>query len=128
MSKNKYKRTVPSTEIDVYDVLVAFNVTNPATAHAIKKLLAPGQRGSKDAITDLMEAGQSIERAVQLEKAEKKDIGFFESAQRRIDGKKPMVEVESDEAQKVVDRMTAQVSRTNLTREEKTLLAARKAS
>jgi len=64
---NKYKRTVPSTEIDVYDVLVAFNVTNPATQHAIKKLLAPGQRGSKDAITDLMEAGQSIERAVQLE-------------------------------------------------------------
>tara|TARA_R110002126_G_scaffold63960_5_gene163995 strand:+ start:442 stop:705 length:264 start_codon:yes stop_codon:yes gene_type:complete len=67
---NKYNRTVPSTEIDVYDVLVAFNVTNPATAHAIKKLLAPGQRGSKDKLMDLIEAGQSIERAVQIEKNE----------------------------------------------------------
>jgi hypothetical protein len=121
MSKNKYKRTVPSTEIDVYDVLVAFNVTNPATAHAIKKLLAPGQRGSKDALTDIMEAGKSIERAAQLEKAAAAPI------LSRDDVEKPMVEIESDEAQKVVDRMTAQHKRTNPTREENVSLAARKA-
>jgi hypothetical protein len=53
--------------IDVYDVLKAFNVTNPATQHAIKKLLASGQRGYKDTQQDLEEAIQSIQRAKELE-------------------------------------------------------------
>ena len=66
--KNKYTRTVPSTQIDVYNVLKAFNVTCPATQHAIKKLLAGGQRGQKDLITDLEEAKSSIQRAIELEK------------------------------------------------------------
>ncbi len=64
----KYQRQVSSTVIDVYDVLLAFNVTNPATAHAIKKLLCPGQRGHKDKATDLIEALQSLERAIDLER------------------------------------------------------------
>lgn len=66
LSKNKYQREVPSTTIDVYDVLKAFNVTNPATAHAVKKLLAPGQRGVKDEKQDLTEAMDSIKRAIEL--------------------------------------------------------------
>jgi hypothetical protein len=49
--------------IDVYDVLDAFDVTNPATAHAIKKLLCTGSRGAKDWETDLQEAIDSLERA-----------------------------------------------------------------
>jgi hypothetical protein len=49
--------------IDVYDVLDAFNVSNPATAHAIKKLLCTGSRGLKDWETDLQEAIDSLERA-----------------------------------------------------------------
>jgi hypothetical protein len=49
--------------IDVYDVLDAFGVTNPATAHAIKKLLCTGTRGLKDWETDLQEAIDSLERA-----------------------------------------------------------------
>jgi hypothetical protein len=49
--------------IDVYDVLDAFDVSNPATAHAIKKLLCTGSRGAKDWETDLQEAIDSIERA-----------------------------------------------------------------
>tara|TARA_R110000822_G_scaffold155178_1_gene294980 strand:- start:1083 stop:1448 length:366 start_codon:yes stop_codon:yes gene_type:complete len=49
--------------IDVYDVLDAFDVSNPATAHAIKKLLCTGSRGSKDWETDLQEAIDSLERA-----------------------------------------------------------------
>ena len=49
--------------IDVYDVLDAFDVTNPAAAHAIKKLLCPGGRGFKDWETDLQEAIDSLERA-----------------------------------------------------------------
>jgi hypothetical protein len=49
--------------IDVYDVLDAFDVSNPATAHAIKKLLCTGSRGAKDWETDLQEAIDSLERA-----------------------------------------------------------------
>ena len=64
---NKYQRTVPSTTIDVYDVLHAYNVTNPATQHAIKKLLQPGNRGHKDTLTDMREALASIQRAIQIE-------------------------------------------------------------
>ena len=64
---NKYKRKVHKTEIDVYDVLKAFNVVNPATQHAIKKLLCAGDRGYKDKVQDLKEAFASIERAIELE-------------------------------------------------------------
>lgn len=68
---SKYTRTITNREykfieVDVYDVLKAFDVTNPATQHAIKKLLAPGQRGHKSEIEDLAEALESIERAIEL--------------------------------------------------------------
>lgn len=67
-SDNKYKREIKQgVEVDVYDVLIAWNVTNPAVQHAIKKLLQPGQRGHKDVIQDLEEAMISIGRAVELE-------------------------------------------------------------
>ena len=49
--------------IDVYDVLDAFDVSNPAIAHAIKKLLCTGGRGFKAWETDLQEAIDSLERA-----------------------------------------------------------------
>lgn len=64
---NKYHRTVKSTTIDVYDVLVAWDVTNPAVQHAIKKLLQPGARGHKSKKQDLEEALASIKRAIELE-------------------------------------------------------------
>jgi hypothetical protein len=64
---NKYIRTIHGVEVDVYDVLNAWEVTCPATQHAIKKLLMPGQRGSKDALQDLKEAEQAIKRAIELE-------------------------------------------------------------
>lgn len=69
---NKYQRKIKNAEgeaiqVDVYDVLVAFGVTCPATQHAIKKLLAPGQRGAKSKVDDLREAGLSIARAIQIE-------------------------------------------------------------
>ena len=63
---NKYQRQVPSTTIDIYDVLKAWGVTCPATQHAIKKLLQPGERGHKDKLTDLREALASVERAIQM--------------------------------------------------------------
>ena len=65
--ESKYSRRIGKEVIDVYDVLMAFNVTNPATQHAIKKLLMPGTRGHKDTLTDLKEAYQSIARAIELE-------------------------------------------------------------
>lgn len=50
---NKYSREIkPNVFVDVYDVLAAFKVTNPALQHLVKKALAVGQRGHKDAETD----------------------------------------------------------------------------
>ena len=65
--ESKYSKRIGKEVVDVYDVLMAFNVTNPATQHAIKKLLLPGARGHKDKLTDLKEAYQSIARAIELE-------------------------------------------------------------
>lgn len=70
-ANNKYHRTITSIDgqrvtVDVYAVLVAFDVTCPAIAHAVKKLLAPGQRGHKDKAQDLGEARSSIDRALQM--------------------------------------------------------------
>lgn len=65
--ESKYSKKIGNEVVDVYDVLMAFNVTNPATQHAIKKLLMPGNRGHKDKLTDLKEAHQSIARAIELE-------------------------------------------------------------
>lgn len=67
-AKNKYQREIKKgVVIDVYDVLKAFNVSNPATAHAIKKLLMPGERGHKSFAEDMREATQAINRAIELE-------------------------------------------------------------
>jgi hypothetical protein len=65
---NKYLREIkPGVEVDVYDVLAAFRVTNPAVAHAIKKMLCPGQRGHKSPRQDLLEAQVALARAIELE-------------------------------------------------------------
>lgn len=65
---SKYNRPCKGITLDIYDVLQAFAVTNPATQHAIKKLLCAGLRGHKDKMQDLTEALKSIERAIELEK------------------------------------------------------------
>lgn len=54
-------------DIDVYRVLKLFNVTDPCVQHAVKKLLVAGGRGAgKDIERDLREAGDSINRALQM--------------------------------------------------------------
>ena len=74
-SGSKYHRLITSihghnqTTVDVYCVLDAFNVTCPARQHAIKKLLCAGLRGKGDATSDLIEAGDSVSRAVEMEAA-----------------------------------------------------------
>ena len=69
--KNKYERQIRNSSkeainVDVYDVLVAFDVTNPALQHAIKKMLCTGIRGYKDFNQDIDEAIQALERAKEL--------------------------------------------------------------
>lgn len=64
---NPYKVKCKLIEIDVYDVLKAFNVNNPAIQHAIKKLLKGGERGVKSKVQDYEEAIKSINRAIELE-------------------------------------------------------------
>lgn len=70
-SGSKYLRVIHSAidpsekcEVDVYSVLVAFNVGCPALQHAIKKLLCAGIRnkGTKD--QDLQEAIDAINRSI----------------------------------------------------------------
>jgi hypothetical protein len=71
VTANKYEREIQDRQgnnatVDVYDVLKAFEVTCPATQHAVKKLLCSGIRGHKDLSTDLIEAKESIVRAIEL--------------------------------------------------------------
>lgn len=65
-SDSKYNRPCKGITIDVYDVLKAFNVTCPALQHLIKKALAVGQRGHKDASEDLKDILASAKRAIEL--------------------------------------------------------------
>lgn len=65
---NKYQREIkPGVFVDVYDVLQAFAVTNPALQHLVKKALAVGQRGHKDAAEDLQDIIDSALRAKELD-------------------------------------------------------------
>lgn len=72
----KYLRTIydattgskiACVSIDIYEVLVAFDVTCPARAHAIKKLLTAGQRGKGDVLADLKGALAALLRAIELQ-------------------------------------------------------------
>jgi hypothetical protein len=73
---NKYHRQIFSVDgdhkvggikVDVYSVLVAFNVTNPGIQHAVKKLLCGGLWGKNDTLQDYKEAIDAISRAIQIE-------------------------------------------------------------
>jgi len=65
-----YNRTINKDgkhlEVDVYDVLEAFNVTCPALQHLVKKALCVGIRGHKDESQDLKDILDSAERAIGL--------------------------------------------------------------
>lgn len=64
----KYQREIsPGVFVDIYDVLDAWGVSCPARQHAIKKLLAAGQRGHKSEIKDLQEADHSVHRAIMFQ-------------------------------------------------------------
>ena len=64
--RSKYHREIkPGIWVDVYDVLHAWRVQNPALQHLIKKALQPGGRGHKtheqdmkDIIASALQAGE----------------------------------------------------------------------
>lgn len=68
VKENKYNRQCKGVTIDVYDVLKAFEVTNPALQHLIKKALCTGLRGHKTREQDLQDILDSAKRAVELNK------------------------------------------------------------
>jgi len=78
-NNSKYRRVIhgwtigtdkpAAIEVDVYRVLDAFKVADPALAHLTKKALAAGQRGSKDLTTDLEEIHLSAAKALELHNA-----------------------------------------------------------
>ena len=71
--ENKYDREIKCKEtgktfiVDVYSVLQAFNVTNPALSHLTKKSLCAGLRGHKNKEQDLQDIIDSAIRAKELE-------------------------------------------------------------
>lgn len=68
VSLSKYHREIkPGVFVDCYDVLKAWNVTNPALQHLLKKALQPGARGHKTLVQDLDDIVASAIRARELE-------------------------------------------------------------
>ena len=64
---SKYRREIkPGVFVDVYDVLQAWRVDNPALQHLIKKALQAGQRGHKSRDEDLKDVVDSAVRAREL--------------------------------------------------------------
>lgn len=54
------------TTVDVYRVLYAFGVSDPATQHAVKKMLCMGLRGHKDYLADLNDSIDSLQKSREL--------------------------------------------------------------
>lgn len=64
---NKYNKPITGidgvkTTVDVYRVLVAFNIIDPELQHSLKKLLNLGVRGKGDYTQDLDEAILSLQK------------------------------------------------------------------
>ena len=67
ITPSKYTKHIHGVSVDVYDVLMAWGVANPALQHLIKKALQCGQRGHKDNQQDLQDIIDSAIRAKELE-------------------------------------------------------------
>ncbi len=68
MKNPKYNKEIkPGTIVDVYDVLKAWDVRNPALQHMIKKALQAGNRGHKSVAQDMEDIVACALRAQELE-------------------------------------------------------------
>lgn len=74
---NHYFKSVEGIDfVDVYRVLLLFNVTDPCLQHAIKKLLVAGGRGAgKDIDKDVAEAVDSLRRYQEM-RIEEEECGM----------------------------------------------------
>lgn len=81
---SKYDRTIigvgvdgkpVAVTVDVYRVIDAFQVTDPALQHLVKKALCAGLRGHKDRAQDLNDILQSAQKAVRLND-DKQELGI----------------------------------------------------
>lgn len=64
-ANDKYKREIkPGVFVDVYDVIDCYQVHSGALQHALKKILATGNRGHKSYEEDLIDILSSVERAL----------------------------------------------------------------
>lgn len=61
-----YKNVSHLNSVDFYRITDLFDITDQAVGHAIKKLLAAGQRGAKDKRQDLVEAIHALQRRLQM--------------------------------------------------------------
>lgn len=66
MNSPYFKDVQTLKSVDVYRVLVLFDVRSHPVGHAIKKLLCAGKRGAKDYRQDLLEAKASIDRELAM--------------------------------------------------------------
>lgn len=67
ITPSKYTKQIHGVSVDVYDVLMAWEVANPALQHLIKKALQCGRRGHKDKQQDLQDIIDSAIRAKEME-------------------------------------------------------------
>jgi len=58
--------------IDIYRVLILFDVTDPCLQHAVKKLLCAGNRGVKDELKDVQESIASLTRYLEIKTEDEK--------------------------------------------------------
>ena len=65
VKQNKYAREIHGVQIDFYDIASAYGITDPAIAHAMKKLLRYGS-GEKSLAKDVTEAIWSLQRWQQM--------------------------------------------------------------
>jgi hypothetical protein len=57
-----YFKSCPFSHVDIYRMLLLFDVTDPCLQHAIKKLLVAGGRGHKDIQKDVQESIDALAR------------------------------------------------------------------
>lgn len=74
---SKYHKTIADVRnmtnkilVDVYSVIRAFRVDDPAAAHAVKKLLMPGQRGKGSEVEDYVGAADACIEAARAAEAQ----------------------------------------------------------
>ena len=78
-----YHKRVPTSTVDVYRVLRAFEVTDPCVGHAVKKLLVTGKRlGGKTARQDIEEAIWSLQRKLEMDDEDAKASAQADAAER----------------------------------------------